>query len=178
VSRIDVNFSAGTISVNGGAAAPIGTTVTSFTAALNTALGSNGSASFAGGKLSIAATGSNGILVQDNASSPSRRGGEGFSQFFGLNDIFQSQAPSVLTTGLSASDASGPGGGRQDFAFAQGAGRRHRARRVITTTAGQTIGDVVSALNTAMAGRPPSRSIRTVRSAPARRRCIRAMRLT
>ena len=152
VSRIDVNFSAGTISVNGGAAAPIGTTVTSFTTALNTALGSNGSASFAGGKLSIAATGSNGILVQDNASSPSRRGGEGFSQFFGLNDIFQSQAPSVLTTGLSASDASGlTAGGKISLSLKGPDGDIVRAAS-ITTTAGQTIGDVVSALNTAMGG--------------------------
>jgi C-terminal processing protease CtpA/Prc len=35
--------------------------------ALNTALGSNGSASFTNGQLSIAATGSNGVVVQDNA---------------------------------------------------------------------------------------------------------------
>ena len=152
VSRIDVNFSAGTISVNGGAAASIGTTVTSFTAALNTALGSNGSASFAGGKLSIAATGSNGILVQDSASSPSSRGGEGFSQFFGLNDIFQSQAPSVLTTGLSASDASGlVAGGKISLSLKGPDGDIVRAAS-ITTTAGQTIGDVVAALNTAMGG--------------------------
>ena len=152
VSRIDVNFSAGTISVNGGPAASIGTTVTSFTAALNTALGSNGSASFAGGKLSIAATGSNGILVQDSASSPSSRGGEGFSQFFGLNDIFQSQAPSVLTTGLSASDASGlVAGGKISLSLKGPDGDIVRAAS-ITTTAGQTIGDVVAALNTAMGG--------------------------
>ena len=152
VSRIDVNFSAGTISVNGGAAASIGTTVTSFTAALNTALGSNGSTSFAGGKLSIAATGSNGILVQDSASSPSSRGGEGFSQFFGLNDIFQSQAPSVLTTGLSASDASGlAAGGKISLSLKGPDGDIVRAAS-ITTTAGQTIGDVVAALNTAMGG--------------------------
>ena len=152
VSRIDVNFSAGTISVNGGPAASIGTTVTSFTAALNTALGSNGSASFAGGKLSIAATGSNGILVQDSASSPSSRGGEGFSQFFGLNDIFQSQAPSVLTTGLSASDASGlAAGGKISLSLKGPDGDIVRAAS-ITTTAGQTIGDVVAALNTAMGG--------------------------
>jgi flagellar hook-associated protein 1 FlgK len=152
VSRIDVNFTAGTISVNGGATASIGTTMTSFTAALNTALGANGSASFANGKLSIAATGGNGVLVQDDASTPSSRGGEGFSQFFGLNDIFQSQVPSILTTGLSASDASGlAAGGRISLSLKGPDGDIVRAVNV-TTTAGQTVGDVVTALNTAMGG--------------------------
>ena len=39
VSRIDVDFDAGTLSVDGGAAQSIGTTIGSFTTALNTALG-------------------------------------------------------------------------------------------------------------------------------------------
>jgi len=89
VSRIDVDFTAGTLKVDGGAAVSIGTTVGSFTTALNTALGGNGSASFANGQLSVSATGSNGILVQDDATTPSSRGGTGFSQFFGLNDLFK-----------------------------------------------------------------------------------------
>jgi flagellar hook-associated protein 1 FlgK len=42
VSRIDVNFTAGTLSVDGGPTASIGTTVASFTTALNAALGANG----------------------------------------------------------------------------------------------------------------------------------------
>lgn len=152
VSRIDVNFAAGTLSVNGGPTASIGTSIASFTTALNTALGGNGSASFVNGKLSIAATGGNGILVQDNAASPSSRGGEGFSQFFGLNDIFQSQVPSVLTTGLSASDSSGlAAGGVISLSLKGPDGDIVRAAS-ITTTAGQTIGDIVTALNTAMGG--------------------------
>ncbi|MEO7054898.1 MAG: flagellar hook-associated protein FlgK, partial [Rhizomicrobium sp.] len=107
VSRVDVNFSAGTLSVDGGGAVSIGTTLGSFSSALNTALGGNGSASFVNGQLSVAANGSNGIVVQDDATSPSARGGTGFSQFFGLNDVFTAQAPSTLATGLTASDASG-----------------------------------------------------------------------
>ena len=49
VSRIDVDFDAGTLSVDGGAPASFGTTVGSFTTALNTALGGNGTASFTNG---------------------------------------------------------------------------------------------------------------------------------
>ena len=52
------------------APASIGTTVGSFTTALNTALGANGSASFANGQLSISANGGNGIVVQDSATTP------------------------------------------------------------------------------------------------------------
>lgn len=152
VSRIDVDFTAGTLSVNGGASAPLGTTLGSFTTALNTALGANGTASFAGGQLSIAATGSNGILVQDDASTPSARGGEGFSQFFGLNDIFQSQVPSILSTGLSATDASGLAVGGKISLSLKGPDGDIAKAVSITTTAGQTIGDVVTALNTALGG--------------------------
>ena len=107
VSRIDVDFGAGTLSVDGGASGSLGTTVGSFTTALNTALGANGSASFSNGQLSISATGSNGMVVQDDAATPSSRGGTGFSQFFGLNDVFQSQRALDPATGLSAADASG-----------------------------------------------------------------------
>ncbi len=152
VSRIDVDFSAGTLSVNGGAAQSIGGTVARFTTALNTALGGNGTASFANGQLSISATGTNGVLVQDDASTPSARGGAGFSQFFGLNDLFQSQAPSITATGLLASDSSGLAvGGKIALSLKSPDG--DIVKNVsITTTAGQTIGDVVNALNTALGG--------------------------
>ncbi|HEX4271972.1 MAG TPA: flagellar hook-associated protein FlgK [Rhizomicrobium sp.] len=152
VSRIDVNFGAGTLSVNGGAAASIGTTIGSFTTALNTALGSNGSASFANGQLQIAATGGNGVVVQDDATSPSSRAGTGFSQFFGLNDLFQSGAQSILATGLSASDSSGVAAGGTIAMSLKGPDGDIVKQVSITTTAGQTVGNVITALNTALGG--------------------------
>jgi flagellar hook-associated protein 1 FlgK len=154
VSRIDVDFGAGTLQVDGGTAASLGSpaTIATFTTALNAALGANGSASFANGQLSISATGGNGILVQDDASSPSLRGASGFSQFFGLNDVFQSQMPSVTTTGLSAGDSSGlPAGGVIALSL-KGPDGDIVKNVSVTTTAGQTIGNVVTALNTAMGG--------------------------
>ena len=151
VSRIDVNFTAGTLSVDGGPTASIGTTIGSFTTALNSALGSNGSASFANGQLAISATGGNGVLVQDG-TPPSSRGGAGLSQFFGLNDIFQSSAPSLSATGLSGSDSSGLAAGGQISMSLKGPDGDIVKNVSITTTAGQTIGQVVSALNTAMGG--------------------------
>jgi flagellar hook-associated protein 1 FlgK len=154
VSRMDVNFTAGTLSVNGGASASLGSpaTIATMTAALNTALGGNGSASFANGQLSIAATGGNGILVQDDGTTPSLRGGAGFSQFFGLNDVFQSQVPSITSTGLAAGDASGIAAGGVIALSLKGPGGDIVKNVSVTTTAGQTIGNIVTALNTALGG--------------------------
>ena len=148
VSRVDVDFGAGTLSVDGGASVSIGTTVDDFVTALNGALGANGSASFSDGQLSISATGANGIAVQDDATTPSSRGGAGFSQFFGLNDIFEGAAPSIQSTGLSASDGSGlAAGGAMSFVLKNPNGTIDKQASV-TITAGMTIGDVVTALNT------------------------------
>ncbi|HEY1613886.1 MAG TPA: flagellar hook-associated protein FlgK [Rhizomicrobium sp.] len=151
VSRIDVDFDAGTISVDGGPTTSIGSTVGDFVGALNTALGSNGTASFTNGALSISASGGNGIEVQDNASDPSSRGGSGFSQFFGLNDIFRSSVPSILSTGLSASDAGGFSPGTMSFALTGPNGEAGKQVSV-NVTAGMTVGDIVNALNTSFGG--------------------------
>ena len=152
VSRIDVDFGAGTLSVDGAAPVSIGTTVGSFVSALNGALGANGSASFTNGELTIAATGTNGVVVQDDATTPSSRGGTGFSQFFGLNDVFEGAAPSILSTGLSASDASGlAAGGTMSFMLKNPNGTIDK-QTTVTITAGMSIGDVVTAMNTSFGG--------------------------
>jgi flagellar hook-associated protein 1 FlgK len=152
VSRVDVDFGAGTLSVDGGPATGFAGDIGSFTAALNTALGANGSASFANGQLSIAASGGNGVLVKDDATTPSLRGSAGFSQFFGLNDVFQSQMPSLTATGLSAGDAGGFAPGATITVALKGQDGDIAKTASITTTAGQTIGNIVTALNTAMGG--------------------------
>ncbi|MDE2014404.1 MAG: flagellar hook-associated protein FlgK [Alphaproteobacteria bacterium] len=152
VSRIDVNFGAGTLSVDGGAATSIGTTVGSFVTALNSALGSNGSASFANGQLSISATGTNGIVTQDDATTPASRGGAGFSQFFGLNNLFTSAVPTITATGLSSSDAGNfAAGGTMSFALKDASGNVVKTASV-ALTGSETIGGVISALNTAFGG--------------------------
>lgn len=152
VSRVDVDFDAGTMSVDGGAATAFGATVGGFTAALNTALGANGTASFADGALSISANGGDGIAIKDDATSPADRGGAGFSQFFGLNDLFRTAQPSILATGLSASDDSGLAAGGQIALSLKGPNGEIVKQASVAITAGMTIGDVVGALNAAMAG--------------------------
>lgn len=154
VGNIAIDFGAGTVSVNGGAPAAFGgSTINDLVTALNGALGGmGGSASFNNGVLTLQAASGNGLVVQDNAATPASRGGFGFSQFFGLNDLFQSAAPSIVSTGLSAADPSGLAAGGQINLSLKGPNGDVAKQAGVTITAGMTIGDVVNALNTAMGG--------------------------
>ena len=153
IQSIAVDFGTNKYSTNGGASwTAFPATVGGLASALNTALGANGTASFSNGQLSIAATGTNGVVVQDDATTPSARGGVGFSQFFGLNDLFQAASPSILSTGLSAGDASGLAAGSAINLSLKGTNGDIAKTANVTITSGMTIGQVVGALNTAMAG--------------------------
>lgn len=152
VSRIDVDFNAGTLSADGGPATAFSATMGGFTTALNTALGANGSASFSDGALSINANGTNGIVLQNDATAPATRAGSSFSQFFGLNDLFRTASPSILATGLSPGDAGGfAAGGTMNFTLKGPDGQIAKTASV-TLTGAETIGGIVSALNTAFGG--------------------------
>ena len=90
VSRIDVDFDAGTLSVDGGAGDGFGTTVGSFVDGAQLRAGRQRHGQLCRmASSAIDATGTNGIVVQDDADNAASRGGSGFSQFFGLNDLFR-----------------------------------------------------------------------------------------
>lgn len=151
VRRIDVDFTAGTLSLDGGAATAIGTTIGSFVGALNTALGGTGTASFTNGALSLSASGGNGIAVSQDAANPSSRAGRGFAHTFGLNDVLVSSVPTNFATGLKSTDAHGFTAGQTvDFAIRGSTGEI--TRRFTYTVSGATVGDMVSGLNAAAAG--------------------------
>jgi flagellar hook-associated protein 1 FlgK len=154
VGNVAIDFGAGTVSVNGGAAVPFGgSTINDLVTALNGALGGlGGSASFSNGVLSLQAASGNGLVVQDDPTTPANRGGYGFSQFFGLNDLIQSAAPSIVSTGLSAGDASGFAPGGQISVQLKGPNGDVAKQASVSITAGMTIGDIVTALNTSMNG--------------------------
>jgi flagellar hook-associated protein 1 FlgK len=149
---VAIDFDTGTLSVDGGPAAGIGVTIDSFVTALNTALGGNGTANFTDGALTLSATGGNGLVIGDNSANPTSRGGVAFSQFFGLNDLFTSTGNSIVTTGLSASDSHGlaPGG---TIGLVLKGPQGQRAGETTVAVTGSTIGDMLSALNSAMAGK-------------------------
>jgi flagellar hook-associated protein 1 FlgK len=105
-TRVDVDFTAGTMSVNGGPASAF--TPANFLASLSTALGASGSATFANGALTLSATAAGaGVAITDDAATPARDGGQGFSQFLGLNDLITASQITNYNTGLKATDPSG-----------------------------------------------------------------------
>lgn len=152
VRRVDVDFTAGTLSVDGGGATAFPATVGGFAAALNAALGGAGTASFAGGALTIAAsTPGQGVFVQQDATTPSARAGKGFAHFFGLNDLVQARAPGFPSTGFTAAEphALAPGGSIE-LSVRGPSGDILRSATVAVT--GTTIADMIGALNAGFSG--------------------------
>jgi flagellar hook-associated protein 1 len=141
---VAIDFSAGTMSVNGGAG--VAFTPANFLAQLNASLGGSGSASFAGGALTIAATGSNGVAID---AGTAQKAGQGFSQFFGLNDIISPTGVSNFDTGLSAADPNGfTPGSQMVLRLSTPDGNPLRDVTITVPPAGSpTVGDLVNTLN-------------------------------
>lgn len=148
-TKVAIDFTAGTMSVNGGAG--VAFTPANFLTSLNTALGASGSATFSNGALSISATGNNGVAIDEG---PSQKAGQGFSQFFGLNDLITSTALSTYDTGLSASDPNGfTPGSTITLQVSTGDGKPLQQVTVAVPPAGNpTMGDLVNALNSSSTG--------------------------
>jgi len=153
VSRIDIDFDAGTLSVDGGAAAAIGTTVTSLVTAIDTALGANGSAAFSAGVLTVgAASASEGISFLQDETTPSDRAGRGFSHFFGLNDIVRSEGIGFFETGMTGADAHGFTAGQSVTFKVQGPDGQYVTDINIPVVAGDTYADLIADINDATTG--------------------------
>ncbi len=147
---IAIDFDAKTISVDGGAATSF--TPSTFLSTLNSAL-SPASASFSNGALSLSSgSSSEGIAIQDDATTPASNAGKGFSDFFGLNNLVTSSAPTDYDTGLSATSPSGfPAGQTLTLRVSTAAGAKVKDITV-TTPAGGTVADLMTALNSASGG--------------------------
>jgi flagellar hook-associated protein 1 FlgK len=153
VRRVDIDFDAGTLSVDGGPAAAIGATVGSLTTAIDTALAGVGSASFANGQLQISAdAATNGVATLQDTANPSDRGGRGFAHFFGLNDLVRSGKPAFFETGLTGAEQHGFAGGSTLAFEIKTAGGDKIGSVNIPMVAGQTFNDVVTALNDTTTG--------------------------
>ena len=141
-ARADIVFSGATMTVNGAAATPA-----TFLSVLNAQLGGAATASFADGRLSIAATGANGVAVADDPTSLSDKAGRGFSHYFGLNDLISTDRLAFYDNGLTAASAHGfTAGETLTFRFTGETGSRLRDLQV-AAPAGGTVGDLVAALN-------------------------------
>jgi flagellar hook-associated protein 1 len=140
--KVAINFTAGTISVNGGAGAAF--TPASFLADLNTALGASGSATFSGGALTLNAAGGQGLAIDEGTSAKT---GRGFSHFFGLNDLVKATGFTNYATGLQAASNHGfTPGGQLTLRLSTPDGRPERDVP-ITVPAGPLMSDLLNTLN-------------------------------
>ncbi|CAN5263693.1 flagellar hook-associated protein FlgK [soil metagenome] len=155
-NKVDIDFTAPApgISINCGAATAF--TPANFVATLNTALtgAGIGSATFTNGALTLnAATG--GVAIVDDAVNPSRKAGQGFSQFMGMNDLVSSTSLAPYDTGLTAADAHGFTAGQTlDLRVSDAAGGRIRDVQVVVP-AGATMANLITALNANTTGVGP-----------------------
>lgn len=139
---VAINFTAGTISVNGGAATAF--TPANFLGSLNTALAGVGSAAFSNGALTLNATAGNGLALDEGTSD---KAGRGFSHYFGLNDLIDTTGFANYATGLTGTDPHGfTPGGQISLRLSHPDGRPIRDLTV-TAPAGATMNDLITALN-------------------------------
>lgn len=108
VRNYRVDFGAGTITDDLGAVTNFANSVGDLQTALDTALGANGSATFANGVLTLDSDVANaGLVITDDPTTPATRAGRGFSHTFGLNDLVTKGKPINYATGLSNADLHG-----------------------------------------------------------------------
>ena len=147
--QININFDNSTISVDGGAATSF--TPSTFLSTLSSAMG-GGSATFTNGALTLNAPSGDGLAIQDNATDPSKNGGQGFSAHFGLNNLVNSSTYSNYNTGLTSTSASGfPAGQTLQLQLSSSTGTFIQDVTV-TTPSGTSMASLVGALNASPGG--------------------------
>ena len=112
VDRLEIDFTNGTVNFNGGGA--VVTTLTTLgdvVTAVNANF-TNTPMSLTSGVLTFTApTGSTGVSILQDATSPALRAGRGFSHFFGMNDILTADREAHFDTGLAATVSHNLGAG-------------------------------------------------------------------
>lgn len=144
----EIVFSGATMMVNGVAADP-----TTFLSVLNAQLGGAATASFADGVLRLDGNGGNGVAIADDATTPSAKGGRGFSHWFGLNDLVTTTTPTFYETGLTLASQHGFDPGESlTFRFSGESGSRMRDVTVAVPAGTGTMGELLTALNDPVSG--------------------------
>jgi flagellar hook-associated protein 1 FlgK len=101
----------------------------SFVDDINSGLGGAATLDFTDGVMSLTGGGTDGVAIVDSpadsttGTTPSSKLGQGFSQYFGLNDLITSDVPTSPQTGLTgASDHGFTAGGKISFAIKSSTG--------------------------------------------------------
>lgn len=141
-------FSGGVMTINGAGADP-----TTFLSVLNAQLGGTATASFSDGQLRLDGAGGNHVAIADDATSPSTKGGRGFSHWFGLNDLVAATTPTFYETGLTLTSQHGFDPGESlTLRFAGPSGARLRDITVSVPAGTGTMGEMLGALNDPITG--------------------------
>jgi len=118
-------------------------------AAVNTGLAGNAAMTLSAGALSLTASATgNGVVIVQDATTPSARAGRGFSQVFGMNDLLAARAPAHFDTGLTGGSAHGFGASGTVQIEVRGAGGQLAGSHTLDFSAlGGTVTDVLTNLN-------------------------------
>lgn len=145
--RVDIDFTAGTMSLNLGPA--VAFTPATFQATLNAQLGGQATVGYTGGVMTVTGTGTNTVAFDEGTS---QKAGRGFSHFFGLNDLVRGDGFTNYDTGLRGTDPHGFTAGEQ-IALRLSTGDGLPVRDVtVTVPAGTTMNDLLAALNNTTTG--------------------------
>jgi flagellar hook-associated protein 1 len=93
------------------------------------------------------------VAIADDATSPSAKGGRGFSHWFGLNDLVATTTPTFYETGLTLTSQHGFDPGESlTLRFAGPSGARLRDITVSVPAGTGTMGEMLGALNDPITG--------------------------
>ncbi len=156
--QLKIDFDTSTWSMDNGAST--GTfSASSFDTDINNAFGGDLTVGYTNGVMSVTASGANsnnGVAIVDPTPAPANNGknGQGFSQYFGLNDLISSNVPTSYQTSLSStSDAGFTTGGTIGFSLKSSAGSTlANVSFVIPSGNSYSMNDLVSALNDTTSG--------------------------
>lgn len=113
---------------------------------VNTALGGDGTLALNNGVMSFTATNSaHGVVIFDDATTPSDRAGRGFNHFFGMNDLITAEVPGVYETGISGTEDHNIAAGSISFQVLDSNGGE--LDTVTVNTTGTSFNDMVTELN-------------------------------
>ncbi len=142
----------GTLSMDGTAAGTF--TAGTFATAANSAfsgVSSSAQVGFSNGQMTLSSNSTEGVAVADTSGSATNKLGQGFSQYFGLNDLITSTQPTTSQTGLSLSSASGFAAGSK-VSFAVKGSNGSSLASVDFSMPGGTMSQMLSALNDTSTG--------------------------
>ena len=106
------------------------------------------------GVMSLTATaGTDGVAMLQNSTTPSDRGGRGFSDFFGMNDLLSGREVAHFDTGLTTASGHGFGAtGTVNLEFRGPGGILADSHTLDFAAVGGTVANVLTDLNTAFSG--------------------------